>query len=40
MFDLPIERKQWTLAGKKSGKWFRHVDEAAEQYMKRWIRIK
>ena len=40
LFNLPIEEKHWTLAEKKSGKWFRRVDEAAEQYMKRWIRIK
>ena len=36
-FNLPIEDKQWTLAAKKSGKWFRRLEEAAEQYMKRWF---
>ena len=29
--------KQWTLAAKESGMWFRRVEEAAEQYMKRWF---
>ena len=37
LLNLPIEEKQWTLAAKESGKWFRHVEEATEQYMKRWF---
>ena len=32
LLNLPIEEKQWTLAAKKSGKRFRRVEEAAEQY--------
>ena len=37
LFNLPIKEKQWTLAAKKSGKWFIRVEEAAEQYMERWF---
>ena len=37
LFNLPIEEKQCTLAAKKSGKWFRRVEEAAEQYMRHWF---
>ena len=37
LFNLPIEEKQYTLAAKKSGTWFKRVEEAAEQYMKRWF---
>ena len=33
----PPKRKHWTLAAKKPGEWFRWVEEAAEQYMKRWF---
>ena len=33
LFHLPIEDEQWTLAAKKSGKWFRRVDEGADQYI-------
>ena len=32
-FNLSVEEKQWTLAAKRSGMWFRCVEEAAEQYM-------
>ena len=35
LFILTIEEKQWTLAAKESGKWFRRVEEADEQYVKR-----
>ena len=35
LFNLPTEAKHWTLAAKKPGEWFRRVEEAAEQYMKR-----
>ena len=38
LFNLPTEAKHWTLAAKKPGEWFRPVEEAAEQYMKRWFR--
>ena len=37
LLNLPIEEKRWTLAAKTSGKWFRRVEEAAEQDMKRWF---
>ena len=37
LFNLPTETKQWMLAAKNSGKWFRRVEESAEQYMKRWF---
>ena len=37
LFNLPTEAKYWTLAAKKPGEWFRRVEEAAEQYMKRWF---
>ena len=37
LFNLPTETKQWMPAAKNSGKWFRRVEEAAEQYMKRWF---
>ena len=37
MFNLLTETKQWMLAAKNSGKRFRRVEEAAEQYMKRWF---
>ena len=37
LFNLPIEKQQWTLAAKKSGTWFKHVEKVAEQYMKRWF---
>ena len=37
MFNLPIGEEKRTLAEKKSGKWFRRVKEAAEQYMKHWL---
>ena len=30
--SLPIEEEQRTLAAKKSGEWFRRLEEAAEQY--------
>ena len=33
LFNLPTETKQWMLAAKNSGKWFRRVEEAAEQYI-------
>ena len=36
LFNLPTEAKHWTLAA-KPGEWFRRVEEAAEQYMKRWF---
>ena len=29
LFNLPTETKQWMLAAKNSGKWFRRVEEAA-----------
>ena len=32
-FKSPTEEKQWTLAAKKKGKWFRRLGEAAEQYI-------
>ena len=35
LLNLAIEENQWALAAEKSGKWFRRVEEAAEQYMKR-----
>ena len=35
LFNLPTETEQWMPAAQNSGKWFRHVEEAAEQYMKR-----
>ena len=35
LLNLSTERKQWTLAAKTWGKWFRRVKEAAEQYLKR-----
>ena len=38
LLNLPIEQKQWTLAAKKSGKRFRRVKEAAEQYAKALVR--
>ena len=31
VFKLPSEQKQWALAAKRSGKWFRRVEEAVEQ---------
>ena len=34
---LPTEAKHWTLAAKKPGERFRRVEEAAEQYLKRWF---
>ena len=37
MFNLPTETKQWILAAENSGKWSRRVEEAVEQYMKRWF---
>ena len=37
LFNLPTETKQWMPAAKNSGKWFRRVEEAAEQYMKHWF---
>ena len=37
LFNLPTETKQWMLAAKNSDKWSRRVEEAAEQYMKRWF---
>ena len=33
----PPKRNKWTLAAKKSGEWFRRVEEAAELCMKRWF---
>ena len=36
LFNLPTEPEHWTLTAKKPGKWFRHVEDAAEQYMQRW----
>ncbi|CAM9239996.1 unnamed protein product [Laminaria digitata] len=35
--NLPTEAKHWTLAGKKPGKWFRRIEEAAQMYMERWF---
>ena len=35
MFNMPTEAKQRMPAAQKRGKWFRRVEEAAEQYMKR-----
>ena len=35
LFNMLTEANQWALAAKKSGKRFRRVEEAAEQYMKR-----
>ena len=35
LFNLPTEAKHWKLAAKKPGEWFKQVEEAAEQYMKR-----
>ena len=37
LFNLPAEAKHLTLAAKKPGESFRRVEEAAEQYMKRWF---
>ena len=37
LFNLPIEEKEWALAVKKSGRWFGRVEEAVEQFMKRWF---
>ena len=37
LFNLPTEAKHWTLAAKKPGEWFRPVEDAADQYMKRWF---
>ena len=37
LFNLPTEAKNWTLAGKKASEWFRRGEEAAAQYMKRWL---
>ena len=37
MFNLPTETKEWMLAAANSGKWFRRIKEAVEQYMKRWF---
>ena len=37
MFNLPTDAKHWTLAAKKPGEWFRRVEEAGKQYMKRWF---
>ena len=37
LFKLHTEAKHWTLSAKKPGGWFRRVEEAAEQYMKRWF---
>ena len=34
---LPVAEQPRTLATKKSGKWSRRVEEAAEHYMKRWF---
>ena len=36
LFGMPTEAKHW-VAAKKPGEWFRRVEEAAEQYMKRWF---
>ena len=33
LFKCPTGAKHWALATKKRGKWFRRVEEAAEQYM-------
>ena len=35
LFNLPTEAEHWALAATKPGKWFRRIEEAAEQYMKR-----
>ena len=40
LFNLPTEAKHWTLAAKKPGEWFRPVEDAADQYMKRWFGTK
>lgn len=32
---LLLSEKPWTLAANKSGMWFRRVEDAAKQYMKR-----
>ena len=37
LFNLPTEAKHSTLAAKKPGEWFRRVEKAVEQYMKRWF---
>ena len=37
LFNLPTEAKLWTLEATKPGEWFRRVEEAAEQYTKRWF---
>ena len=37
LFNLPTEAKHWTLAAKKPDGWFRRVEEAADQLMKRWF---
>ena len=37
LFNLPTEAQHWTLGAKKPGERFRRVEEAAEQYMKRWF---
>ena len=37
LFHLPTETKHWTLSGKKPSEWFKRGEEAAEQYMKRWL---
>ena len=37
LFNLPTEAKLWTLEVTKLGEWFRRVEEAAEQYTKRWF---
>ena len=40
LFHLPTEAEDWTLAAKKPGsKCFTRVEEAAEQYTKRWTRF-
>ena len=37
LFTLPTKAKHWTLASNKPGELFRRVEEAAEQYIKRWF---
>ena len=37
LFNLPTEAQHCTLAAEKPGEWFRRVEGAAEQCMKRWF---
>ena len=37
LLNLPTDAKHCSLAANKPGEWLRRVEEAAEQYMKRWF---